>query len=94
MTPTALPTALADLVIEETAETQCILLNLSPGHTSSATQFRQSELQLSLVNEGEMMTRNFGVPMQRARYQPRSFWPLLPIAFIVVGVINAAAHLR
>ena len=40
------------------------------------------------------MARNFGVPMQRAKYQTRSFWPLLPIAFIVVGVIDAAAHLH
>ena len=47
-----------------------------------------------MVHEGKAMARNFGLPMQRARYQRRSFRPFLLIAFIVVGVINAAAHLR
>jgi hypothetical protein len=48
----------------------------------------------AVADQGTPMARNFGVPMRSARYQPGAFWPLLPLAFIVIGLISAVAHLR
>lgn len=40
------------------------------------------------------MARNFGLQKQIGGRRQESFWPLIPIMFIVIGVINVAAHLR
>jgi hypothetical protein len=39
------------------------------------------------------MARNFGLARQTNRRYRGSLWPLLPVIFIVLGLINVAAHL-
>jgi hypothetical protein len=48
----------------------------------------------AVADQGKPMARNFGVPMRSAGYQPGTFWPLLALALIAVGLISAVAHLR
>ncbi len=40
------------------------------------------------------MARNFGVRHQTNRSYRCSFWPLLQMAFIAVGVVEVATHLH
>jgi hypothetical protein len=40
----------------------------------------------SVVRSGKTDGSKFGVPMRSARYPPGTFWPLLPLAFIVFGL--------
>jgi hypothetical protein len=39
------------------------------------------------------MSRNFGVPRQTYSGYRGSMWPLVALTLIVIGLINAAAHL-
>jgi hypothetical protein len=63
----------------------------SPRVERNFANFRRNS---AVADQRKPMARNFGVPMRSARYQPGAFWPLLPLAFIVVGLISALAHLR
>jgi hypothetical protein len=45
-------------------------------------------------SRGEPMARNFGLPQQVNRDHRGSIWPLLAIVFMLIGVINVAAHLH
>jgi hypothetical protein len=63
----------------------------SPRVERNFANFRRNS---AVADQGKPMARNFGVPTRSARYQPGAFWPLLPLAFIVVGLISALAHLR
>ena len=44
--------------------------------------------------QGGSMARNFGVPRHIVGAYRSSMWPLLALALIVVGMIDAATHLR
>ena len=71
-----------------------LLLNLSSGQPRVERNFANFRRNSAVADRGKPMARNFGLPMRSARHQPGAFWPLLPLAFIVVGLMSAVAHLR